>query len=491
MFEFDFDELGPGAEDSSEKKQSSTPSSAGNGPRAAKRSGQTFSNLLANGKTANKTTYPKAPLATPTSFATSALDALVAAEDVRAAAMLAKLAPSPVSGYSTKTAAPPTASSSAETHLSQSHHGHSQVRPSKQYGIPEKSRGLHNEQHLHQFEQKQQQYQEMAVQERFQQHSDRLAGGLRAIEERAELSEEAKRAAKEEADERAAAEAAVERAIERDRQSKWWQKFEESEQFSSEKHLDIVFQPKPNFQNPNPLKLPTRGFKVVAKAVTLRSDPSLGSPVCGGKQQGDIVRAIEETFDGWIKLADGAHGWAFRAPLSEDDESAELRALESPKALAVEKLAQMPGRQMLEVVAATGIAIRREPFSDALLLETRSVGEFLLAETQTYHGWVRLSDNTGWAQALSPDGDRFLLCVRPEELQLSVPGSDAKALQPSPELEEMAAIAREEATRKEALRQLEAAAQGGNTALFRAALEVARQKGVSKRDLARANAMRQ
>ena len=43
----------------------------------------------------------------------------------------------------------------------------------------------------------------------------------------------------------------------------------------------------------------------------------------------------------------------------------------------------------------------------------KSFGEFVLAETQTYHGWVRLSDGEGWVLAVSAQADASVchLCL--------------------------------------------------------------------------------
>merc|ERR1711920_398374 len=121
------------------------------------------------------------------------------------------------------------------------------------------------------------------------------------------------------------------------------------------------------------------------------------------------------------------------------------------------------------------------------------MGEFVLADTQSYHGWVRLSDDEGWMLGISADGGSMLLNVRPDELQLVTSGQSATAASSPEEVEAnaaAAAAAQKDAARKEALRQLEAAALGANTANFCAALAVAREKGVAKRDIARCNALR-
>ena len=66
--------------------------------------------------------------------------------------------------------------------------------------------------------------------------------------------------------------------------------------------------PKPERAAPSPQSsaslppLPTQEYRVVHEFAYVRQDPSLHSPLCGKKDQGETVRACEETFDGWIKL---------------------------------------------------------------------------------------------------------------------------------------------------------------------------------------------
>jgi len=284
---------------------------------------------------------------------------------------------------------------------------------------------------------------------------------------------------------RAAAEAAAERALERDRNSDWWKKLQTKAPKHRVERCDRLPIHRESELGDRTTPLPTRGFKVVAEVHPVRSQPCAGALVCGGRKLHETIRAVEETFDGWVKLA-GDEGWMCQgveeAPLSMKC----LEALEKPRAMAVETLAKIPGRQMLEVVADDGVDILQEPVEGALVLGRRSFGEFLLADSQTYHGWIRLSDNEGWAQAVSGSGERILIGIRPDELQLTT--TDGSAVpEESPE-QTAAAVA--EAARKEALRQLESAALSGNSAFFCAALEVARQRGVSKKDIAKANAMR-
>jgi len=290
-----------------------------------------------------------------------------------------------------------------------------------------------------------------------------------------------------EAASKAAAEAAAEAALQRDRNSDGWKKLQTQAPRPRLERCDRlpIHRDDHSLGDRATLPLPSRGFKVLAEVHPVRSQPCAGALVCGGRKQHETVRAVEETFDGWVKLA-GDEGWmcqgAEEAPFSKKC----LEALEKPRAMAVPTLAKTPGRQMLEVVADDGVDVLQEPVEGALVLGRRSFGEFLLADSQTYHGWIRLSDNEGWAQAVSGSGERMLIGIRPDELQLTT--TDGLAV--PEESPEQAAAAVAEAERKEALRQLESAALSGNSAFFCAALEVARQRGVYKKDIAKANAMR-
>merc|ERR1740129_886943 len=78
---------------------------------------------------------------------------------------------------------------------------------------------------------------------------------------------------------------------------------------------------------------------------------------------------------------------------------------------------------MLEVLAGQGLAVYREPAQGSLRLGSRSFGEFVLAERQSYHGWLRLADGEGWIHAFEGPGDgqgqRLVVCIHPDELQLA------------------------------------------------------------------------
>jgi len=355
-----------------------------------------------------------------------------------------------------------------------------------------------------------------------------LGGGVVAQPTEKEEPVEMRQAREEETARRAEAEAAVQRSIEHDRRSGWWRRLEEparpaviercgalplhvwagrASSSSSVQRLRLH----------NPLGLPVQDFSVECAVATIRAEPSMMAAVCGAKRIGDRVKLVEESFDGWAKLAEEP-GWIQRvtaaaAPASSSPEGqpVHLSARGGPSSmlLASSRPSRSHGRQMFEVLCEAGVDIFREPSRGALRLGTRSCGEFLLADSQSYHGWIRLSNGEGWAQAVTEGGKRFLQPIRPDELQLAMADEDPHAplsvhRSTSGEVSdrtdrdaieraqaEADAREREEAARQEALRALENAARTGvSSAMFCAAVEVARGSGVAKRDIARCNALR-
>lgn len=287
----------------------------------------------------------------------------------------------------------------------------------------------------------------------------------------------------------------MEHSIELDKRSQWWRIFEQPNKMAPIEKCEKVSIDLPAANTGrdacNPLGLPTQEFEVT-EDVPMRREPGVEAPVCGVKRLGDRIRAIEETFDGWVRLADEP-GWILKDTQFLGGATASLMPIGEPNAPVSSSLSRMPGRQMFEVVKEAGLQIFREPAEGALVLGFRTFGEFVLADTQSYHGWVHISDDEGWMMGISADGEHMLLNVRPDELQLVTSGQSVVAAS-SPEVMDATATAiadaQKEAARREALRQLEVAALGANTANFCAALEVAREKGVAKRDIARCNALR-
>lgn len=183
-------------------------------------------------------------------------------------------------------------------------------------------------------------------------------------------SEELCAARAEEAAARAAAEAAVEREIERGRSSTWWKRLEDHRPAPPVERCGALAlntgSVAGRVNSSNPLRLPVQEFAVCVARVTIRAEASPEAPVLGAKRSGDRVRACEESFDGWVKLADEP-GWIVRA--SGSFAAAAVPAPLAPVAgasaldrlLAAPLLSRAPGRQMFEVVAESGVRVFREP----------------------------------------------------------------------------------------------------------------------------------
>lgn len=165
-------------------------------------------------------------------------------------------------------------------------------------------------------------------------------------------------------------------------------------------------QRKQRYLSSNPLKLPVQRFVVEAKNAPVRLSPSDEALVCGGYKRGDEVEAVEERFDGWVKvLPEG--GWVRQhtakhrrilQPLAGDDAALKVVPL----------AASARSSQTLEVVATCGATVRAEPRDDAPQREVRRCGDTMAAEAQSFHGWVRLADNGGWCSGFAADGAALL-----------------------------------------------------------------------------------
>lgn len=244
----------------------------------------------------------------------------------------------------------------------------------------------------------------------------------------------------------------------------------------------------------NYAKLPECEFLVV-REVAVRAEPMLSGGVCGHLVKGQVVGGWEETFDGWVHLSSHA-GWALRHFVEEEDTGVSLQAIDPPEMLAVQEVSSGPARRMFEVVCEPVAYILKEPRSNAAITGTRACGEFVLAEAQTYHGWVRLADKLGWMQSSSHRDGQLLRSVTALEhsaplLAITDAEKDEEEKRAEEEVRRRELEMKqkvEEDTRGEALRELEEAAASGDAAVFRAAIKVAKSKGVMKRDIARVNA---
>jgi len=243
-------------------------------------------------------------------------------------------------------------------------------------------------------------------------------------------------------------------------------------------------------------QLPECEFRVVAPQVLVRLEPDLSGSVSGQLVQGEVVKGWEETFAGWVHLS-GQPGWALRHIGEQDDRGVAMQMIKPPELLAVQEVSPGPPRRMFEVVYEPHVYILKEARSGGFVTGSRACGEFVLAEAQTYHGWVRLADNLGWMQSNSRrDGQLLrsvtalehaapLLALTDLEAEEREEERRAEEERRQKELEEKQKAAEEASAA--ALRELEEAAASGDALVFRAAIKAAKAKGVAKRDIARVN----
>ncbi|CAE8599511.1 unnamed protein product, partial [Polarella glacialis] len=77
------------------------------------------------------------------------------------------------------------------------------------------------------------------------------------------------------------------------------------------------------------------------------------------------------------------------------------------------------------VVFKPTVAVRASPSTAAPIISAKKFGEVVLAESQTYHGWLRLVHGEGWILSIHPEFGRLL---RPDfQEALDAPLDDAGA----------------------------------------------------------------
>mmetsp|Transcript_6075 Transcript_6075/g.10899 ORF Transcript_6075/g.10899 Transcript_6075/m.10899 type:complete len:1558 (-) Transcript_6075:114-4787(-) len=149
-------------------------------------------------------------------------------------------------------------------------------------------------------------------------------------------------------------------------------------------------------------------FKVVHDKALVRDQPRLDAPVIGCKSKFDVVGATEETFDGWVRLSEDP-GWILRdmgghrgidevlAPLAKPFLVAATEDLEGPRQLAplgrpvfsaVEKTAGQ-GRKF-QVLFSPKVNVYAQPDQKSALLVALNKDEEVIADAQTYDGWLRI-----------------------------------------------------------------------------------------------------
>mmetsp|Transcript_38097 Transcript_38097/g.109936 ORF Transcript_38097/g.109936 Transcript_38097/m.109936 type:complete len:1039 (-) Transcript_38097:142-3258(-) len=167
--------------------------------------------------------------------------------------------------------------------------------------------------------------------------------------------------------------------------------------------------PKPAAKTTGP-QLAVLSFKVTASGgVTVRKRPAEDAPELSHIDSGDTVFLQEESFDGWAKLAD-EDGWVRRLIPGEDStvtlqlepEDGETLTLASPEPIA------KPGARKFKVTLKSGVGIKAEPKPKAKVTSQKKVGELVIAEAQTYDGWLRLARNQGWVLAVGGSAGKML-----------------------------------------------------------------------------------
>jgi len=252
------------------------------------------------------------------------------------------------------------------------------------------------------------------------------------------------------------------------------------------------------------LKLPVLEFRVL-DTVFVREGPDKGA-ISGRLLEDQIVTASEETFDGWIKLVDQP-GWAptiLHKPEGSSGREADKELMEPLGArdlMAVPELSTGgPRRRMFEVVATRYVHVFQDPTPDADIRAAHYFGEFVLAETQSYHGWIRVADARGWMLTSTAHDGELLRAVSADEhreplLALPAPEEDEemkeKAMKKEEMLQQEAALLKQLADdeRRQALEKMEITAKSGDPPAFCSALKVARQCHVSKKDIAKMHSL--
>ncbi|CAJ1381520.1 unnamed protein product [Effrenium voratum] len=154
--------------------------------------------------------------------------------------------------------------------------------------------------------------------------------------------------------------------------------------------VDLQEPPKPKIES-NP-DLPVQHWEVIKLAV-VREAPSPGARAVARKDPGEVLEGVEETFNGFLKLRLG--GWC-----PKEAETGQLvRRVGAVPLLAADFLST-PGPQPFEVAFQPSVAVRSAPSTTANIISARRFGEVVMAETQTYHGWLRLADDGGWMLSL-------------------------------------------------------------------------------------------
>jgi len=142
-------------------------------------------------------------------------------------------------------------------------------------------------------------------------------------------------------------------------------------------------------------------FRVVDAHVEVHAQPAVDSEIIDVKAQGTVVTAAEETFDGWARLH-LENGWVHKERLIPHGDEVPFLAL--PEA---SRTVGWP--QKFEVVLDEVPVCQAPSRSTDSVLSIRRRGEQLLADAQSYNGWVHLLDG-GWVPSADPGHGLLLRC---------------------------------------------------------------------------------
>jgi len=145
-----------------------------------------------------------------------------------------------------------------------------------------------------------------------------------------------------------------------------------------------------------PSEQPTQRYQIIIDFAFVRNEPVHTAPVYGKKQRGDIVLGAEETFDGWVHLADEP-GWIVKDMQGRQNVGQVLQPVGGEPVLAVPRPLAKPGPVPFKVAFKPRIAIRGGPNKQTQIMGMKEFGETVIAEVQTYGGWVRLQGGNHWA----------------------------------------------------------------------------------------------
>lgn len=145
-----------------------------------------------------------------------------------------------------------------------------------------------------------------------------------------------------------------------------------------------------------PSEQPTQTYQIMTEFAFVRQDPVHNAPIYGKKVRGEVFVAAEETFDGWVHLAEEP-GWIIKDMQGRQGVGQVLNPVGGEPVLAVPKPLANPGPVTFQVVFKPQIAIRGGPNKQAQIMGMKKFGEAVNAEVQTYGGWVRLQGVNHWA----------------------------------------------------------------------------------------------